>query len=167
MKDLLPDLCDYYAQDIRFLPLNLSDYGNNRPFWGQIVTLRCFEDNSLVRDILSTSGKGKVLFIDGHGSCRRALLGDQLALLAIKNNWQGIIVNGAIRDVATLAQLPLGIKALAACPIKTDKRQMGEGNVILNIAETLVYPNDYIYADLNGVILTNTALDLSVLKIES
>lgn len=167
MKDLLPDLCDYYAQDIRFLPLTLFNYGHNAPFWGQIVTLRCFEDNSLVRNILSTAGDGKVLFIDGHGSCRRALLGDQLALLAVRNNWQGIIVNGAIRDVATLAQLPLGIKALAACPIKTDKRQMGEKNVVLNIAETLVYPNDYIYADLNGAILSSTALDFSVLKTES
>ncbi len=167
MKDLLPDLCDYYAQDIRFLPLTLYNYGCNAPFWGQIVTLRCFDDNSFVRNILSTPGDGKVLFIDGHGSCRRALLGDQLALLAIKNNWQGIIVNGAVRDVATLAQLPLGIKALAACPVKTDKRQMGEDNVVLNIAETLIYPHDYLYADLNGVILSTTALDLSVLKTES
>ncbi|MCP4957495.1 putative 4-hydroxy-4-methyl-2-oxoglutarate aldolase [Photobacterium aquimaris] len=166
MKDLLPDLCDYYPQDIRFLPLTLLDYGCHTPFGGRIVTLRCFEDNSLVRDILSTAGDGRVLFIDGHGSCRRALLGDQLALLAVKNNWQGIIVNGAIRDVATLAQLPLGVKALAACPIKTDKRQMGEINVVLNIAETLIYPNDYLYADLNGVILASAALDLNVLKTE-
>ena len=156
MKDLLPDLCDYYAQDIRFLPLTLYNYGCNAPFWGQIVTLRCFDDNSFVRNILSTPGDGKVLFIDGHGSCRRALLGDQLALLAIKNNWQGIIVNGAVRDVATLAQLPLGIKALAACPVKTDKRQMGEDNVVLNIAETLIYPHDYLYADLNGVIFNDS-----------
>ncbi|MCD9552292.1 putative 4-hydroxy-4-methyl-2-oxoglutarate aldolase [Photobacterium carnosum] len=166
MKDLLPDLCDYYAQDIRLLPLTLHDYGCNSPFWGQIVTLRCFEDNSLVRDLLSIDGSGKVLFIDGHGSCRRALFGDQLALLAIKNNWQGIIVHGAIRDVEILAQLPLGIKALAACPIKTDKRQMGENNVVLNIADTPIYPNDYIYADLNGIILASKALDLSVLKTE-
>ncbi|PST95239.1 putative 4-hydroxy-4-methyl-2-oxoglutarate aldolase [Photobacterium iliopiscarium] len=167
MKDLLPDLCDYYAQDIRFLPLILRDYGRNTPFWGQIVTLRCFEDNSLVRDLLSTDGSGKVLFIDGNGSCCRALFGDQLALLAIKNNWQGIIVNGAIRDVATLAQLALGVKALAACPIKTDKRQMGEHNVVLSIVDTLIYPNDYIYADLNGIVLSTTELDLSVLETES
>ncbi|MEC6883119.1 putative 4-hydroxy-4-methyl-2-oxoglutarate aldolase [Photobacterium piscicola] len=167
MKDLLPDLCDCYAQDIRFLPLMLRDYGCHTPFWGQIVTLRCFEDNSLVRNLLSTDGRGKVLFIDGHGSCRRALLGDQLALLAIENNWQGIIVHGAIRDVATLAQLSLGVKALAACPIKTDKRQMGEHNVVLSIADTLIYPNDYIYADLNGIILSSTALDVSALKTES
>ncbi|MEC6832189.1 putative 4-hydroxy-4-methyl-2-oxoglutarate aldolase [Photobacterium toruni] len=167
MKDLLPDLCDYYAEDVRLLPLTLRDYGCKTPFWGQIVTLRCFEDNSLVRNLLSIDGGGKVLFIDGHGSCRRALLGDQLALLAINNNWQGIVVNGAIRDVETLAQLPLGIKALAACPIKTDKRQMGEDNVVLNIADTLIYPNDYIYADLNGIILANKELDLNVLKTES
>lgn len=166
MKDLLPDLCDYYAQDIRFLPLTLHDYGCHAPFWGQIVTLRCFEDNSLVRNVLSTDGQGKVLFVDGHGSCRRALLGDQLALLAIQNNWQGIVVHGAIRDIATLGQLSLGVKALAACPIKTDKRQMGEHNAVLSIADTLIYPNDYIYADLNGIILSSTELDLSALKTE-
>ncbi|KJG01580.1 putative 4-hydroxy-4-methyl-2-oxoglutarate aldolase [Photobacterium angustum] len=164
MKDLLPDLCDHYEQDIHLLPIGCHDYGGKNIFYGQCVTLRCFEDNSLVRDILSQDGTGKVLFIDGHGSCRRALLGDQLALLAIKNNWQGIIVNGAVRDIATLATLNLGVKALGGCPIKTVKRQMGELNVTLNISEKLVYPGDYIYADLNGIILSKQALDLSVLS---
>ncbi len=164
MKDLLPDLCDHYEQAIHFLPLTCNDYGGKPIFYGQCVTLRCFEDNSLVRDILSQDGTGKVLLIDGHGSCRRALLGDQLALLAIKNHWQGIIVNGAVRDVGTLATLELGVKAIGACPIKTIKRQMGELNVTLNINEDLVYPGDYIYADLNGIILSKTELDLSALN---
>lgn len=84
-------------------------------FW-TIVTLRCFEDNSLVRDILSRPGKGKVLVIDGHGSVNRALLGDQLALLAVQNEWQGIVVYGAVRDVVTLSGLNLGVKALGVCP---------------------------------------------------
>lgn len=167
MNDLLPDLCDVYEKEVQLLSMVMNDYGSRQPFWGQIVTLRCFEDNSLVRDILSEDGQGKVLFIDGHGSCQRALLGDQLALLAVKNGWQGIIVNGAVRDVSILATLALGIKALAPCPMKTEKRQTGERGVTLNIAETMIYPGDYIYADLNGVLLSKERLNIDRLEIKS
>ncbi|OAN14127.1 ribonuclease activity regulator protein RraA [Photobacterium jeanii] len=163
MKDLLPDLCDHYEQDVRWLPQTFVDYGGKSIFFGEVVTLRCFEDNSLVRDIVSQDGKGKVLFIDGHGSCNRALLGDQLALLAVKNGWQGIVINGAARDVATLGDLDLGVKALGACPIKTVKRQTGDQNVTLTVAHTMIYPGDYLYADRNGVLLSRDELDLSVL----
>ncbi|MDO6497846.1 putative 4-hydroxy-4-methyl-2-oxoglutarate aldolase [Photobacterium sanguinicancri] len=163
MKDLLPDLCDHYEQDVRWLPLSFVDYGGKSIFFGEVVTLRCFEDNSLVRDIVSQDGQDKVLFIDGHGSCNRALLGDQLAMLAVKNGWQGVVINGAARDVATLSELDLGVKALSACPIKTIKRQTGDLNVTLMVGHTMVYPGDYLYADLNGVLLSRNALDLSVL----
>lgn len=164
MKDLLPDLCDHYGQDVRWLPLSLHDYGGRAIFYGEVVTLRCFEDNSLVRNIVSEDGSGKVLFIDGHGSCNRALLGDQLALLAYQNNWEGIVINGAARDIATLATIDIGVKALAACPLKTDKRQTGDKNVTLTVAHTLVYPGDMLYADLNGILLSKKPLDLSVLE---
>ncbi|MGF1685547.1 putative 4-hydroxy-4-methyl-2-oxoglutarate aldolase [Photobacterium japonica] len=163
MKDLTPDLCDHYENAVRWLPLSLQSYGGRDVFFGETVTLRCFEDNSLVRDIVSRPGKGKVLFIDGHGNSTKALLGDQLALLAQQHGWEGIVVNGAVRDVGTIATLDLGVKALGTCPIKTVKRQTGEENVTLTVAETLIYPGDMLYADRNGVVFSQQPLDLSVL----
>ncbi|WP_299018965.1 putative 4-hydroxy-4-methyl-2-oxoglutarate aldolase [uncultured Photobacterium sp.] len=162
MLDLLPDLCDHYGPDVRWLPLAANDYGGRIIFYGEVVTLRCFEDNSLVRDIVSEDGTGKVLVIDGHGSCRLALLGDQLAMLAHNNNWEGIVINGAARDIGTLATIDIGVKALAACPFKTEKRQTGDRNVTLTVAHTLVYPGDMVYADRNGILLSKKPLDLSV-----
>ena len=163
MKDLLPDLCDHYEQDVSWLPLIFQNYGGKKIFYGEVVTLRCFEDNSLVREIVSQDGRGKVLFIDGHGSCNRALLGDQLALLAVENGWQGIIINGAARDVGTLATLDIGVKALGVCPFKTVKRQSGDKNMTLIVGHTMIYPGDYVYADLNGILLSREPLNLSVL----
>ncbi|UTM56819.1 putative 4-hydroxy-4-methyl-2-oxoglutarate aldolase [Photobacterium sp. CCB-ST2H9] len=162
MKDLLPDLCDHYEQDVRWLPLQHRDFGGKPVFYGEVVTLRCFEDNSLVREILNEDGTGKVLVVDGHGSLTRALLGDQLAALAVQNNWEGIVVNGAVRDVVALSEMELGVKAIAACPFKTEKRQTGDRNVTLTVAHTLVYPGDILYADPNGILLSKELLDLSV-----
>ncbi|GHA51198.1 putative 4-hydroxy-4-methyl-2-oxoglutarate aldolase [Photobacterium aphoticum] len=164
LKDLTPDLCDHYEEDVRWLPLSLHSFGGRDVFFGETVTLRCFEDNSLVRDIVSRPGKGKVLFIDGHGSSTKALLGDQLALLAQKNGWEGIVVHGVVRDVGTLATLDLGVQAMGTSPIKTVKRQTGEENVTLTVVETLIYPGDMLYADRNGVIFSQKPLDLSVLS---
>ncbi|NAX48365.1 putative 4-hydroxy-4-methyl-2-oxoglutarate aldolase [Photobacterium halotolerans] len=163
MKDLLPDLCDHYEDEVRWLPLAHRDFGGKSVFYGEVVTLRCFEDNSLVRDILNEDGTGKVLVIDGHGSLNKALLGDRLALLAIKNKWEGIVVNGAVRDVVALSEMALGVKAIAVCPFKTEKRQTGDRNVTLTVAHTLVYPGDILYADPNGILLSKEPLDLSVL----
>ncbi len=163
MQDLTPDLCDNFEGEVRWLPLTMQDFGGRDIFYGEVVTLRCFEDNSLVRDIVSRSGVGKVLFIDGHGSCNRALLGDQLALLAQKHGWEGIVVNGAVRDAGALRTMALGVKALGTCPIKTVKRQTGEENVTLTVAHTLVYPGDMLYADRNGIVFSKEPLDLSKL----
>ncbi|MGF1725982.1 putative 4-hydroxy-4-methyl-2-oxoglutarate aldolase [Photobacterium nomapromontoriensis] len=163
MKDLTPDLCDHFEQDVRWLPLALNDYGGRGVFYGEVVTLRCFEDNSLVRNIIARPGKGKVLFIDGHGSCTKALLGDQLAMLALKNGWEGIVIHGAVRDVGVMATFDIGVKALGTCPIKTLKRQTGEENVTLIVAHTLIYPGDMVYADHNGIVFSKHSLDLSVL----
>ncbi|NCO47417.1 MAG: ribonuclease E activity regulator RraA, partial [Vibrio sp.] len=115
--------------------------------------------NSKVRDVLSQNGKGKVLVVDGNGSCQRALLGDQLAIMAIENGWEGVIIYGAIRDVAALSQMDLGVKALASCPLKTDKRGAGEINVTLTILNQMIQPGDYVYADWNGVLTSTQALD--------
>ncbi len=158
MVDILPDLCDKYQNKIRWIPIQWLSFGTKSFFWGEIVTLRCFEDNSFVRQLLSQSGKGKVLIIDGHASLHHALLGDQLGLLAIKNDWEGVIILGAVRDVETLNTLSIGIKSLGVCPLKTDKKDRGEINVVLTFADIPVYPGDYVYADKNGVIVSRDVL---------
>ncbi|ASG00586.1 ribonuclease activity regulator protein RraA [Vibrio anguillarum] len=159
MIDITPDICDKFESQINILDLPLQTFGLRSAFWGQIVTVRCYHDNSKVRDVLSQNGKGKVLVVDGNGSCQRALLGDQLAIMAIENGWEGVIIYGAIRDVAALSQMDLGVKALASCPLKTDKRGAGEINVTLTILNQMIQPGDYVYADWNGVLTSTQALD--------
>lgn len=158
MNDILPDICDKYEDQVTLLDLPLQSFGQRYAFGGEIVTVRCFHDNSKVREMLAQDGKGKVLFVDGNGSCKKALLGDQLAILAIENSWEGIIVNGAVRDVAALSEMDIGVKALAACPFKTEKRGAGEVNVCLTIQRQMIHPGDYIYADWNGTLVSGEAL---------
>ncbi len=121
MRDITPDICDQHEDKVMLLNLPLQNFGQRAAFWGEIVTVRCYHDNSMVREVLGQNGTGKVLFVDGNGSCAKALLGDQLAIMAIENGWEGVIVNGAVRDVAAMAEMDLGVKALAACPFKTEK----------------------------------------------
>jgi regulator of ribonuclease activity A len=156
MNDILPDICDKYEGDeqVTLLELPLQNYGMRPAFHGDIVTVRCFHDNSKVAEALAEDGKGKVLFVDGNGSCKKALFGDRLATLAIKNGWNGVIVYGAIRDVATLSEMDLGVKAIAACPFKSEKKGAGEINVTLTMNKQVVHPGDYIYADWNGILLS-------------
>ncbi|WP_165312194.1 putative 4-hydroxy-4-methyl-2-oxoglutarate aldolase [Vibrio ziniensis] len=161
MKDITPDICDRYESQVTLLDLPLQNYGMRSDFWGQIVTVRCYHDNSKVREVLSQNGKGKVLVVDGNGSRRKALMGDQIAMLATDNGWEGVIIYGAVRDVVALSQMDLGIKALDACPFKTEKRGVGKVNVTLTMHNQMVQPGDYIYADWNGILLSKQALDLS------
>lgn len=160
MKDITPDICDKYQDKVTLLNLQLQNYGQKAAFFGEIVTVRCYHDNSKVREVLSQNGKGKVLVVDGHGSCQKALLGDQLAILAIENEWEGIVVFGAIRDVAQMSQMELGIQALGTSPFKTEKRGAGEVNVTLTMQNQMVQPKHYLYADWNGVLIAKEALPL-------
>lgn len=160
MKDITPDICDKYQDKVTLLNLPLQNYGQKAAFFGEIVTVRCYHDNSKVREVLSQNGKGKVLVVDGHGSCQKALLGDQLAILAIENEWEGIVVFGAIRDVAQMSQMELGIQALGTSPFKTEKRGAGEVNVTLTMQNQMVQPKHYLYADWNGVLIAKEALPL-------
>ncbi len=161
MKDITPDICDKHEDKVTSLDLPLHTFGNKSAFWGEIVTVRCYHDNSKVRETLSQDGKGKVLIVDGHGSCQKALLGDQLAILAIDNNWEGVIVYGAIRDAAAMAEMELGVKALGTSPFKTEKRGAGDTNVTLTIHNQMIQPGDYVYADWNGVLTSTVLLDWS------
>lgn len=160
MNDITPDICDKFEDKVRLLNLPLQNCGQKTAFFGEIVTVRCYHDNSKVREMLSQDGKGKVLVVDGHGSCQKALLGDQLAILAIENNWEGVIVFGAVRDVAQMAQMSLGVKALGASPFKTEKRGAGEVNVTLMMLNQIVQPKEYIYADWNGILISKQALEI-------
>lgn len=159
MNDITPDICDKHDDKVTLLELPLHSFGRKFSFYGEIVTVRCYHDNSKVKEVLSQDGTGKVLVVDGHGSCQKALLGDQLAILAIDNHWEGVIVNGAVRDVAMMSEMDIGVKALGTSPFKTEKRDAGEVNVTLTIHNQMIQPGDYIYADWNGVLMSTELLD--------
>ncbi|CAJ1887712.1 Putative 4-hydroxy-4-methyl-2-oxoglutarate aldolase [Aeromonas dhakensis] len=158
MLDLLPELCDEYGDALQVAEPLFQNFGGKVLFHGQAVTLSCYEDNSLVRELVNRPGQGRVMVIDGGGSLRRALLGDQLAIKAAEQGWEGIVIYGAVRDVGTLATLALGVKALAPCPVKTEKRGLGELDAVVSFAGVTIHPGDYVYADLNGVLVSATRL---------
>lgn len=133
-------------------------YGGRRDFSGPIATLKLFEDNSLVRTSLSQPGNGRVLVVDGGGSMRCALVGDQLAQLAVDNHWAGIVVYGCIRDSRAIAGMELGVLALATHPLKSVKRNVGEADVPVTFGGVTFMPGHHLYADDDGVIVAETPL---------
>ena len=154
-----PDLCDAHENIVAVLEPIFVNYGGRDAFGGEIVTVKCFEDNSLVKEQLATAGNGRVLVVDGGGSLRRALLGDMIAESAVKNGWSGVVIYGAIRDVDVIANLDLGVQAIGAIPLKTEKRGIGDLNVPVRFAGVDIRPGDYLYADNNGIIISPHALD--------
>ncbi len=152
-----PDLCDAHP-DVQVAEPLFRGFGGRVAFHGPIATVRCHEDNSRVRELAGTPGQGRVMVIDGGGSLRRALLGDQIAASATRNGWAGFLIHGAVRDVEVLAQLDLGVQALAAHPMKTDKRGLGEVDVPVRFAGVDFHPGHWLYADANGVIVNARAL---------
>lgn len=157
-----PDLCDQYESELGSrvhvaAPL-FQIYGGRAAFAGQIVTLKLFEDNSLVREALAEDGKGKVLVIDGGGSQRCALLGDQLAILAKRNAWEGVVVYGCIRDSADIGQIEIGVRALATHPQKSVKRGVGERDLPVTFAGVTFRPGEWLYADQDGILLADHPL---------
>lgn len=149
-----PDLCDANEDLVQVLELPFRNLGGRKAFGGAVVTVKCFEDNSKVKELLATPGEGRVLLVDGGGSLRKALLGDMIAASAVKNGWSGVVIYGAIRDVDAIAASDLGVQALGTSPLKTEKRGLGDTNVTLRIAGVTVSPGDYLYADSNGVIVS-------------
>jgi len=155
-----PDICDEFAGRIQVLEPLFRDFGGQRKFHGEIVTVKCYEDNSVVKSTLATEGHGKVLVVDGGASLRCALLGDLLGAMAIENGWQGVLVNGCVRDVEILADMELGVRALACHPVKSEKRGEGELDVIVRFAGVSFEPGHYLYADENGTVVASEKLDL-------
>ena len=149
----VPDICDEYPEEVAVLDPLFSDFGGRRKFCGEIVTVKCFEDNSLVKELVGTEGNKRVIVVDGGGSLRRALLGDLLAAQAARNGWQGLLINGCVRDVEILSGIELGVKALAPHPVKTDKRGEGQVDVPVEFAGQRIIPGRFLYADANGVVI--------------
>lgn len=160
MLDLLPDLYDIYPNALTLAQPIFSDFGQRKIFYGEIVTVACFNDNSKVKALVDTDGTGKVMVVDGKASITHALLGDMLAEKAVKNGWQGIVINGCIRDAGTIATLDLGVKALGCCPIKTEKLGIGEVNTPITFAGLHFIPGHFIYGDSNGLAISETLLSL-------
>ncbi|MDX1518080.1 MAG: ribonuclease E activity regulator RraA [Woeseiaceae bacterium] len=152
------DLCDAHEDRIQVADPIFRDFGGRLTFGGKIATISCHEDNSLVRDAVASPGEDRVLIVDGGGSLQRSLLGDRLAGKACENGWQGIIVHGAIRDIEVIADIDIGVKALNVIPLKTEKRGLGERDVPVRFAGVTFTPGAYVYADRNGVIVSEAAL---------
>jgi regulator of ribonuclease activity A len=151
------DLCDLHKDDssgaFRVLPPVFRDFGARRRFAGPVVTIKCFEDNSLVKAVLEEPGRQRVLVVDAGGSLRRALVGGNLASAAARNGWAGVVVHGCVRDAAEMADCEVGIRALALMPLPTEKRNTGERDVPVQIAGVWVRPGDWLYADDDGMVV--------------
>jgi regulator of ribonuclease activity A len=158
MEYVLPDLCDAYPERVRVLAPLLRNYGGRNSFSGRIKTIKCHEDNSLVAQQVMQPGAGQVLVVDGGGSLRCGLLGDNLALQALQNHWQGIVVFGCIRDVDLIAGMDIGVQALASHPMKSVKRQVGLLDEAVTFGGVTFVPGEYLYADNNGLLVSTDAL---------
>ena len=157
----VPDICDDFIEEISILEPLFSDFGGKSKFSGEIATIKCFEDNSLVRDAVRSEGRGRVLVVDGGGSMRHALLGDLLAAAAAENGWQGLLINGCVRDVEILETIDLGVKALNCYPVKTEKRGEGKLDVNVAFAGARIQPGNFLYSDANGVVIASRNLDVN------
>ena len=152
-----PDLSDDHPES-RALELQFTNYGALKSFYGEAVTIKCHEDNSLVKACVAQQGRGRVIVVDGGGSLRRALLGDMLAEKAASCGWAGLVINGAVRDVDEIGVTALGVQALGCCPRKTEKLGVGQRDIAVNFGGVDISPGDYIYADNNGVIVSDKPL---------
>jgi regulator of ribonuclease activity A len=147
------DLYDIHEEALQICSPVFRHFGGRREFHGPIATLKCFEDNALVRDQLEQPGEGRVLVVDAGGSLRCAMLGDQLAQLAVDNGWEGVVIYGCIRDAVEISDMPLGVLALATHPRKSVKKGAGEVGGEVNFAGVHFRPGEWLYADEDGVVV--------------
>lgn len=147
------DLVDDIGPDVRSCDLQLRQYGGRTEFAGRITTVQCFQDNALLKSVLSERGDGGVLVIDGAGSLHTALVGDVIAELGRSNGWSGLIIHGAVRDASTLRTLDIGIKALGTNPRKSTKTGQGQRDVAVEFGGVMFTPGDIAYSDDDGVVV--------------
>ena len=160
------ELCDLYADQVDVVEPIFSSFGGISAFYGKVTTIKCFENNGLIAEVLEENGKGRVLVVDGGGAVRRGLIDAELAQLAADNGWEGIVVYGAVRQIQQLENINLGIHALAPIPVSADESNIGESDIPVNFGGVTFFPEDYIYADLTGIILSQEPLDLENLDNE-
>ncbi len=153
-----PDLCDAYPDLIRIVEPVFKNYGGKAAFGGEIVTVKCFEDNSRVKENAGKPGKGKVMVVDGGGSLKKALLGDLIAEAALNNGWEGFIIYGCIRDVEPISAMNIGVKALNSIPLKTQRKGEGENNVQITFGGVTFNAGEYAYSDSTGIIVSSEPL---------
>jgi regulator of ribonuclease activity A len=158
MPVVTADLCDEFGAEVRVAEPVFRDWGGTIAFAGPIETVRVFEDNALVRQVLETHGRGRVLVVDGGGSLRTALVGGKLAALAHRNEWTGLLIHGCVRDSEELRTVPVGLKALATVPRRSAKRGEGEQGVAVTFAGLTFTRGCHLYADRDGVIIANRDL---------
>lgn len=154
------DLCDKFIDQLQVAEPIFRSFGKRLVFEGEIHTLKLFEDNTFVRSALEKDGNGKVLVIDGGGSSRCALLGDNIASLVIKNDWAGVVIFGCVRDSAVINTMDVGIKALNTNPVKSNKRNEGQENIPVRFAGVDYNPGSYLYSDEDGIVVSESQLPL-------
>lgn len=154
------DLVDAYGDDVHCCNLPFMKFGRRRAFFGPIATVRCFEDNVLLKAELQKPGEGRVMIVDGGASSRFALLGDQIALILKQSGWAGIVINGSIRDSAEIDQMDVGVFCLAVTPKKSSKDGFGKTGVAVSFGGVEFTPGAYAYCDADGVVMAPRALQL-------
>ncbi|NWF35651.1 ribonuclease E activity regulator RraA [Mariprofundus sp. KV] len=152
------DLYDVHLENLQVAAPIFRDFGGKQRFYGQIVTLKAFEDNTFLKAAFEADGRGKVLVVDSAGSMRCAMMGDVMAALGASHGWEGVVINGCIRDSADVAGVNIGVKALATTPRKTVKRDQGVMHVPLGFADVLFVDGEYIYADEDGIVISRDAI---------
>ncbi|WDD98404.1 ribonuclease E activity regulator RraA [Thalassomonas actiniarum] len=154
------ELCNVYADLIDVVEPIFSNYGGRNSFGGKVVTVKCFENNGLIMQLLDSDGEGKVLVIDGGGSTRCALIDIEVARLAEKNGWEGIICYGSVRDVDAIEDVDIGIQGLVSIPVGAPDQMTGESDLAVNFAGVTILPDDHVYVDNTGIVLSPEPLDL-------
>ncbi len=154
------ELCDLFADSIDVVDPIFISYGGRFSFGGEISTVKCYEDRGLIDRVLGQPGAGKVLLIDGGGSTRRAIIDAASVQLAVDNDWEGIVCFGSVRDVDTLSDIDIGVLAVASIPVNAESESTGDVDVAVNFAGVTFLPEDHLYADSTGVILSPEPLDL-------
>jgi regulator of ribonuclease activity A len=158
MEFTTADLVDDHGEELQSCETQLTSYGGRARFAGPMETVRCFRDNALVKQVLNTPGEGRVLVVDGSGSLGSALMGDLIAASAVAQGWAGVVINGAVRDVAALRTLDLGIKALGSNPRRSAKTGAGEIGVPVLFGGVVWNPGGWLYGDEDGIVVADRRL---------
>ncbi|MBT8142030.1 MAG: ribonuclease E activity regulator RraA [Gammaproteobacteria bacterium] len=152
------DLCDQFIDELQVAESYLIGFGGKEMFGGEIYTVKVFDDNVLVKQTLASPGKGRVLVVDGAASNYCALMGDNLATLAMQNDWAGVVINGCIRDARQIGEMDVGVYALGTCPRKSRKAGEGDVQIPVAFAGILFKPGHFLYADEDGIVVAERDL---------